>query len=125
MLFETLYRIDPRGMSFAELPATEYYQPRIDREVINGKEVYFVRETHGYFDDQQKKVANCTFTLNPDEVAEGYPTWEEAEGRYEQQLRKRAKERFVHVFAFDPLTPTGLSYRLLDPEAVSMLSSKS
>ena len=53
-MFETLYRTDARGRSFANPSDCEYYQPRIDRERHGGEGVFFVRETHGYFDDEKK-----------------------------------------------------------------------
>lgn len=110
MMFETLYRTDPRGKSFANLPETEYYQPRIDRERRGGKDVFFVRETHGYFDDQQKELRSLTETFNPEEPFE---SWDEAEHWYEQQLRKRASNGFVHAFVLDPMSPSGMNYRVL------------
>lgn len=112
MKFETMYRTDTRGKSFSNPSETEYYQPRIDRESHGGKDVYFVRETHGYFDDTQKRLANHTFTLSPEE---GFATWQEAQDRYDEQMQHRAKGGFVHVFAFDPYSPDGTSYRILKP----------
>jgi hypothetical protein len=107
-MMETLYRHDPRGKSFENLEATEYYQCRIDQESRERRHVFFVRETHGYFDDQQKKPANITETFNPEKPFENFA---EAEGRYHQQLQRRASEGFVHAFSFDPFT--GIKYRLL------------
>lgn len=105
-----MYSVDTRGKSFANPSETEYYQPRIDRESHNGKDVYFVRETHGYFDDTQKKAANLTVTLNPEE---GFATLNAAEARYDEQMRYRAETGFRHVFSFDPFSPDGTSYRIL------------
>jgi len=110
-MFETLYRTDPRGKSFADLSETEYYQPRIDRERHGDKFVFFVRETHGYFDDQQKRVESMTETLNPQDPFESR---NEAERRYEQQLRQRASNGFVHAFAWNPMSPGGATYRVLE-----------
>jgi hypothetical protein len=110
MLFETLYRTDPRGKSFADLSETEYFQPRIDREMRGDRYVFVVRETHGYFDDRQKRVESLTETFNPDEP---FDSWDEAQRWYEQQLRHRASSGFVHAFAWDPMSPTGMSYRIL------------
>jgi hypothetical protein len=45
-----LYRVDRREKSFADFCATEYSQQRIDREVVEGKEVCFALETQGFFD---------------------------------------------------------------------------
>jgi hypothetical protein len=78
-MMETLYRHDPRGESFENLEATEYYQCRIDQESRERRHVFFVRETHGYFDDQQKKPANITETFNPEKPFENFA---EAEGRF-------------------------------------------
>lgn len=109
-MFETLYRNDARGRSFASPSECEYYQPRIDIEVRGGKNAYFVRETHGYFDDRQKKLVNQTETLNPEEP---YDSWQEAEHRYQEQVRYRASTGFVHSFAWDPMSPSGMNYRFL------------
>lgn len=109
-MFETLYRVDPRGKSFTKPHECEYYQPRIDVEHCGGKPVYFVRETHGYFDDTAKRAAAITQTFNPDEPFE---TFAEAEKWYQQQLQRRAADGFVHVFGFDPFSPGGMSYRRL------------
>jgi hypothetical protein len=109
-MFETLYRVDPRGRSFANPAETEYYQPRIDRESHAGRDVFLVRETHGYFDDEEKKAANITSTLSPEE---GFATFDEANSRYEEQLRYRAKTGFVHVFSFDPFSPDGMTHRVI------------
>jgi hypothetical protein len=111
-MFETLYRADPRGKSFETLSETEYYQPRIDREKSGDRYVYFVRETHGYFDDQRKKAESLTQTFNPEEPFE---TWDQAQHWYEQQLQLRASGGFVHVFTFDPMSPSGMRYRVLIP----------
>lgn len=113
--FDTVYRSDPRGRSFAELRDVEYYQPRIDTELRDGNEIYFVRETHAYFDDQKKRPANITYTLNPENGEEAFSSWEAAEARYKAQLSSRAKEGFIHLFSFDPFSPDGVSYRMLDP----------
>jgi hypothetical protein len=110
MLFETLYRTDARGKSFTNPSDCEYFQPRIDHELREGKDVYYARETHGYFDDKQKKLVNQTETFNPDEP---FTTWQEADRWYQQQLRYRAASGFVHAFAWDPMSPTGTSYRIL------------
>jgi hypothetical protein len=112
MMFETLYRADPRGKSFADLSEVEYFQPRIDREKRGEKYVFFGRETHGYFDDQRKKLENLTETFNPEEPFE---SWDEAQRWYEQQLKFRASTGFVHAFAWDPMSPSGMNYRVLDP----------
>jgi hypothetical protein len=119
---ETLYRVDPRGKSFADgtlasVSDTEYYQLSIDVVFHAGKDSYFVRERHGYFDDRQKKLVHHHLTLNPDE---GFPTVEDALAGYDAQLKHRAAQGFVH--AFSPRIPEGgTRHRVLEPNAQSLL----
>jgi hypothetical protein len=104
--FETLYKSDsPR-----EFATGEYYQVHFDPEVdpATGKELFFVREKHGYFDDKQKRAVHHTTTFAPDE---GFTTRKDAEARYKQQLAHRASEGFVHSFWLDPFE--GMRYRRL------------
>jgi hypothetical protein len=70
-----------------------------------------VREKHGFFDNQKKKMVNSVPTLDPD-FDEGFTTLQEAQERYDQQLQRRASEGFVHAFSIDPFT--GMKYRRLD-----------
>lgn len=122
MSFETLYRVDPRGKTFVaddpkSISEMEYFQPHFDLEFHEGKQVFFVREKHGYFDDQQKRRVNPTDTLEPEE---GFATEAEARKKYEQQLRIRASEGFVHAFSVR-IPEGGINYRILDPRAKSLL----
>jgi hypothetical protein len=101
--FETLYKSDsPRDFSTGEY---YHFESEVDPA---GKELFFVREKHGYFDDQQKRAVHHTTTLSPDE---GFTTRAEAEARYNQQLVHRASEGFVHSFCLDPFE--GMKYRRL------------
>ena len=105
--FETLYKSDsPRDFATGE-----YYQVHLEAGVdpVTGKELFFVRERHGYFDDQAKKVVHHSITFAPDE---GFTIRAEAEARYNQQLLHRASEGFVHSFSMDPFE--GVKYRRLD-----------
>jgi hypothetical protein len=104
--FETLYKSDsPRDFATGE-----YYQVHFESEVdpATGKESFFVREKHGYFDGQQKRAVHHTTTFAPEE---GFATRVEAEARYRQQLVHRASEGFVHSFCLDPFE--GMKYRRL------------
>ncbi len=121
MFFETLYRTDPRGKTFqpgdpVSISETEYFQPFFDSHFADGKQVFFVRETHGYFDDKQKKVVLVVTTLAPEE---GLATAEEAWIEYEAQLRFRALQGFVHAFSVN-IPKSGMNYRILDPKAASL-----
>lgn len=103
-MFETLYKTD----SPTELEHAEYYQPNLDMEFVEGKWIFFVREKHGWFNDARKRAEHHITTLSPDEP---YTDAKEAQARYDQQLRHRASEGFVHSFSFDPFAPNGVHYR--------------
>lgn len=122
MFFETLYRSDPRGKTFdpgdpASISETEYFQPLFELEFQDGKHVFFVREKHGYFDDQQKKPVHPIDTLSPEE---GFATEQEAWKKYEQQLRFRALQGFTHALSVR-IPEGGINHRILDPNATSLL----
>jgi hypothetical protein len=102
--FETLYKSD----SPKDFATGEYYQVHFECEIdpATSKELFFVREKHGYFDDRQKRAVHHTTTFAPEE---GFATREDAEARYSQQLTQRASEGFVHSFCLDPFE--GMKYR--------------
>ena len=103
--FETLYKTD----SPKDFANGEYYQVRIESDVDEaGKTHYFVRENHGYFNNEQKRMVHPVTTYLPEE---GYDTHEQAAERYEQQLAHRASGGFVHAFSLDPFE--GMMYRKL------------
>jgi len=92
-VMETLYKTNAPE----ELERAEYYQPRIEQKVLCGKWVFFVTEKHAWYDDRGKQVLAPGFTLDPKEE-EGYPSLEAAKARYDQQVKHRASEGFVHSF---------------------------
>jgi hypothetical protein len=94
-MMETLYKT-AKPKTFAD---GEYYQTRIDTEIRDGKPAFFVRETHGWFEDTTKQLANRTVTFSPDE---GFVTELEARERYNTQVLKRVSEGFEYSFTFDP-----------------------
>ena len=104
--FETLYKTD----SPKDFANGEYFQVHFNVETnpVTGKQAFFVREKHGYFDNEQKRAVHPVTTFAPEE---GFTTFEEAAERYEQQLRHRASEGFVHAFSVDPFE--GIKYRRL------------
>jgi len=53
-----------------------------------------VREKHGFFDDQRKKIAHHQYTLNPEE---GFTNVADALARYNQQLKYLASQGFVRL----------------------------
>ena len=107
VMFETLYKTD-KPTDFAN---GEYYQIHLDTMIQNGKHLFVVRELHGWFDDQQKKNANMTTTLSPEEGV----SFEEAEKLYQKQMKHRAAGGFVHCFFFDPFKNPPMAYRRISP----------
>jgi len=107
-MFETLYKSD----SPKDFANGEYYQIHLDFDINrdNGKQLFFVREKHGYFDNQTKRMVHSVSTLDPT-FDEGFTNLDEGKERYERQLQRRASEGFVHAFSIDPFT--GIKYRQL------------
>jgi hypothetical protein len=95
-LIETLYKTDEPQ----QLERSEYYQPRIEQRFRDGKWSFLVTETHAWYDDRKKEVVLRVSTLNP-QADEGFATIEEASRRYDEQLRRRASDGFVHCFYVD------------------------
>jgi hypothetical protein len=102
--FETLYKTD----SPKDFATGEYFQLRLEvkSDPATLKIHYFVRELHGYFDNEHKRNVHPVVTYSPEE---GYETMAEAQGRYEQQVAQRASEGFKHSFSLDPFE--GMKYR--------------
>lgn len=103
-LFRTLYKTDTPQAS----PAAEYYQPMIATAVVSGKYLYFVRETHGWFNDAEKKLITSTETLF---YQEGLESHAEAAKLFDQQVQHRVSEGYAHSFSIDPYT--GMVYEYL------------
>lgn len=82
----------------------EYYQPTLDFQFIGAERQWIVRETHGFWNNTEKRVEHVVTTLSPED---GYSSYEEALARYEQQVQRRVKDGFVHSFSIDPYKPQG------------------
>lgn len=104
-MFETLYKTNRPE----ELERAEYYQPRIDVERVSGRTVYFGSERHGWYSEAEKRAIHHTATFSPEE---GFGTFEEAAKWYDQQIKHRASEGFVHSFLLDPFE--GVQYRRIE-----------
>jgi hypothetical protein len=87
----------------------EFYQPRIDFEFVQGARTFFVRETHGWFTDTEKRLVHHLTTLDP---TEGYSKFEDALAAYENQVKFRAAHGFRHSFQVDPFS--GTKYNLIE-----------
>jgi hypothetical protein len=81
---------------------------------------YVFTERHGWWDDSQKKFANATVTLSPDD---GYATYEEGLNDYKKQKYHRASEGFVHCFSkdLDPLSAAPEHYERINLESMNVL----
>jgi hypothetical protein len=104
-MFKTLYKIATPQISVHD---AEYYQPMVATAVVNGKSMYFVRETHGWFDGAEKRAASVTETLFYQEELE---SGAEAAKLFDQQVQHRVNEGFAHSFSVDPYT--GMAYEYL------------
>jgi hypothetical protein len=92
-MLETLYKTTTPESS---VWAGECYELILDEESVNGRDAYFVREIHGWWDEKEKRFVHKVYTLSSEE---GYATFEEAHERYMQQRLNRAKNGFKHSFS--------------------------
>lgn len=106
-MFETLYKTDTPQTFWKAASITG---PAMTSSFATESSAFFVREKHGYWDESLKKHANETVTLSPEE---GFSTFAEAQARYDQQLRYRASQGFVHSFSLDFLSSSPVKYRRL------------
>lgn len=93
-IFKTLYKTETPQFGFAE-----YYQPMVASAFVNGKLMYFVRETHGWFNDEEKRAVSVTETLFHQE---GLELEMGAIKLFEEQVQHRVREGFAHSFSIDP-----------------------
>jgi len=106
---ETLYKTDKP----TDFENGEYYQARLVRRDDHGVTTYVVEEKHGWFSDAEKRPVHHITTLSPEE---GYKTYGEAEQAYNERLKHRTKEGFIHSFSIDFFAIGGVVYRRLDGE---------
>lgn len=92
-MLETLYKTKTPENSVLD---GECYELILDEANVRGRVAYFVREVHGWWDDQGNRFVHKQWTLSPDE---GFATFEEAHEMYKQQRRNRAKSGFRHSFS--------------------------
>jgi hypothetical protein len=104
-IFRTLYKTATPQISVHD---AEYYQPMVATAVVNGKLMYFIRETHGWFDDAEKRAVSVTETLFHQD---GLESGTEATKLFEQQVQHRIDNGFAHSFGIDPYS--GMVYEYL------------
>jgi NADH:ubiquinone oxidoreductase subunit E len=94
-MLETLYKT--RNPEELTPEKAEYYELILDQnQAGNGLMIYFVREMHGWWSEEDMKAIHHLTTLSPEE---GYRSWQEAYERYKQQRASRALSGFVHSFS--------------------------
>jgi hypothetical protein len=102
-MIETLYKTKtPEEVTVEQ---AEYYELVLDaKNKGDNRLIYFVRELHGWWDDDKKRNVNSWQTYGPEE---GYTSFDEAFQRYQVQREARAKNGFVHSFSPEPDYYTG------------------
>lgn len=76
----------------------EFYELALQRKRVGGAELFFVTETHGWWDESGQRTVHLMKTLSP---VEGFPTLPEAQAVYERQVRERVSNGFAHSFTPD------------------------
>ena len=87
-MVETLYKTKTPQNSRLD---GEFYELKLEETQQRGRIGYRVTESHGWWDEGRQQTEELGPTLSPDE---GYPTFGEAEDRYNQQRLHRAKSGF-------------------------------
>ncbi len=87
-----------------------FYELRLLEAKIAGEPVYFVRETHGQWDDLRKRVVYDKDSLLP---VEGFRSHREAEERFCQERLTLAKEGFIHSLVWHPFAEGHSEYQLI------------
>ena len=92
-MIETLYKSKSPEV---QVHAHQHFELTMGEETINDQLVYFVRETHCWFDSAKKNTIRVQYTLSP---RGGFLTIAEAHVRYQAQKLFRAKAGYFHCYA--------------------------
>ena len=87
-----------------------FYELRLLEAKVAGEPVYFVRETHGQWDDHKKRVIYDRDSLIP---LEGFRSYADAEKRYCRERLTLAKEGFIHSLVWHPVSEGHAEYQLI------------
>jgi hypothetical protein len=91
-MMETLYKTNtPKPSNATE----QYFELSLGEQTVDGQLGYFVRETHGWWDEATKRIVRVQYTLSP---RAGFASVEEASDRYNRQRIERARRGFMHSF---------------------------
>jgi len=92
------------------LKNSEFYELRLFETRANGERTYFVRETHGRWDDRKGRVVYDRDSLLP---LEGFQKYEDAKERCSQQWLTLARAGFVHSLVWHSSVDRHSEYRLI------------
>ena len=87
-----------------------FYELRLLEAKDSGEPVYFVRETHGRWDDHKKRVVYDKDSLMP---PEGFRSFEDAEKSYCRERLTLAEQGFIHSLVWHPFADGHSEYRLI------------
>ena len=87
-----------------------FYELRLLEARVAGEPVYFVRETHGRWDDHKKRVVYDRDSLIP---PEGFRSYADAENRYCRERLTLAEEGFIHSLVWHPFSEGHSEYQLI------------
>ena len=87
-----------------------FYELRLLEKTVGGEPAYFVRETHGRWDNHKKAVVYDKDSLMP---PEGFHSFVEAEERYCQERLALAEEGFIHSLVWHPFAEGHSEYQLI------------
>ena len=108
MYIQTVYKTaTPKAAPIAE---AEYYSISLFPSTREGKTVYLLKETHGWWDEKQEWAQHATTTLAPEE---GFATWKEGKEALDSQVRQRITNGFIYGFIPDPEQPRGYRFEKL------------
>ena len=92
------------------LKNSEFYELRLFETRVNGEPFYFVRKTHGWWDDRKDRVVYDQDSLLP---MEGFREYRDAEERCFQEQLTLAKRGFTHSLVWHPSVQKRSEYRLI------------
>jgi hypothetical protein len=108
LMQDVLFQIDTPMAT--EEPA-EYYDLGLYQLDIAGQEINLVRESHGWWDNQARRVV---LDVDPQWQTREFTTYREAVNEYCSRRLAHIQNGFVHSFTWHPLSGMPFSYRVLD-----------
>ena len=87
-----------------------FYELRLFETKVAGDPVYFVRETHGQWDDHKKRIVYDKDSLLP---FDGFRSYGKAEECFCKERLTLAKEGFIHSLIWRPSTEGHSEYQLI------------